>query len=65
MDRVYYHLGDSHFRLKHYDQAVPFFAKVVTDHPGSKLAQTAMKTLAEIEKLTDIPEKKRSSFLGR
>jgi len=51
LDRLYYYLGDCHFWLRQYDQAVPFFAKVVSDYPGQKLAKDATKKLAEIEKL--------------
>jgi outer membrane protein assembly factor BamD len=48
---VYYYLGDSYFLLRLYDQAAPYFAKVVSDFPGQKLAKSASKKLAEIEKL--------------
>lgn len=51
LDRIYFYLGDSHFMLRQYDQAVPYFTKVVTDYPGGKLAKAAAKKLAEIEKL--------------
>lgn len=51
MDKVYFYLGDSYFMMRQYDQALPFFTKVVTDYPGRKLAKTATQKLAEIEKL--------------
>jgi outer membrane protein assembly factor BamD len=51
LDRVYFYLGDCFFWLRIYDQAVPYFAKVVSDYPGQKLAKAAAKRLAEIEKL--------------
>jgi outer membrane protein assembly factor BamD len=51
LDKVYFYLGDCYFMLKRYDQALPFFTKVVTDYPGRKLATKATKRLAEIEKL--------------
>ena len=51
LDRLYYYLGDCHFWLRQYDQAAPFFAKVVSDYSGQKLAKDASKKLAEIEKL--------------
>jgi outer membrane protein assembly factor BamD len=51
MDQVYFYLGDSYFMLKLYDQAVPYFTKVVTDYSGRKLAKTATNRLAGIEKL--------------
>lgn len=51
MDAVYFYLGDSYFMMKLYDQAVPYFTKVVTDFSGRKLAKTATKRLAELERL--------------
>jgi len=51
LDRLYYYLGSCYFWLRQYDQAVPFFAKVVSDYSGQKLAESASKKLAEIEKL--------------
>lgn len=49
LEEIYYYLGDGHFMLRQYDEAVPFFTKVVTDYP--RLAKAATKRLAEIEKL--------------
>jgi outer membrane protein assembly factor BamD len=51
MDQVYFYLGDSYFMTRQYDQALPFFTKVVTDYSGRKLAKTATERLAEIPKL--------------
>jgi outer membrane protein assembly factor BamD len=51
LDRVYFYLGDCHFMVRQYDQAAPFFTKVVSDYPNSKLAKTATKRLQEIPKL--------------
>ena len=51
LDEIYYYLGDCHFMMRQYDQAVPFFTKVVTDYPSLALAKAATKRLAEIEKL--------------
>ena len=48
---IYYYLGDCHFMIRQYDQAVPFFTKVVTDYPSLARAKAATKRLAEIEKL--------------
>lgn len=49
--RVYYFLGDCYFQLRLYDQAFPYFTKIVTDHPGDKLAKDAAKKLADIPRL--------------
>ncbi|HDT13470.1 MAG TPA: outer membrane protein assembly factor BamD [Candidatus Aminicenantes bacterium] len=51
LDKIYFYLGDCHFMLKGYDQALPFFTKVVTDYPSGKLAKKATKRLEEIEEL--------------
>lgn len=51
LEEIYYYLGDDHFMMRQYDQAVPFFTKVVTDYPRLALAKAATKRLAEIEKL--------------
>ncbi len=51
LDEVYFYLGDCHFMMRQYDQALPFFTKVVTDYARGPLAKTATKRLAEIEKL--------------
>jgi len=51
LEAIYFYLGDCHFMMRQYDQAVPFFTKVVTDYPGVALAKAATKRLAEIEKL--------------
>jgi len=48
---IYFYLGDCHFMVKMYDQAVPFFTKVVTDYPNLALAKAATKRLGEIVKL--------------
>ena len=46
---IYYYLGDCHFMMRQYDQALPFFTKVVTDFPGKKVAKWAAGKLKEIE----------------
>jgi hypothetical protein len=42
--------------MRQYDQAVPFFTKVITDYPRMPLAKEATKRLAEIEKLKAAPK---------
>jgi outer membrane protein assembly factor BamD len=54
---IYHYLGECHFQMRQYDQALPFFTKVVTDYPQQKLAKSATKRLAEIEKLKSAPPK--------
>ncbi|MBE3130499.1 MAG: outer membrane protein assembly factor BamD [Acidobacteria bacterium] len=51
LDEIYYYLGDCHFMMRQYDQAVPFFTKVITDYPSRPLAKPATQRLAETEKL--------------
>ena len=73
LDEIYFYLGDCHFMMRQYDQAVPFFTKVVTDYPGKKIAtksqwklkeidrlkQEAVKRQAEVEKLKEEAAKKK------
>jgi outer membrane protein assembly factor BamD len=49
LDKVYYYLGDSTFRWGKFDEAGPFFTKLVTDYPKSKFAKKAQQRLKEIE----------------
>lgn len=51
LEEVYFYLGDCHFMIRMYDQAIPYFTKVITDYPSAALAKEATKRLAEIEKL--------------
>ena len=50
MDQVYYYLADSFYRSNKPAEAVPFFTKMLSDYPQSKLAIRAQKSLQEIEK---------------
>jgi len=59
MDKVYFTLGDSHFRAGRFDDAGPFFTKVVTDYAKGKYAAKAQNRLKEIEeakKKTPLPD---------
>jgi outer membrane protein assembly factor BamD len=56
LDEIYYYLGDCHFMMRQYDQAGPFFTKVVTDYPSRALAKAATQRLVEIEKLKAAPK---------
>jgi outer membrane protein assembly factor BamD len=49
MDRVYFAIGDSQFLWNKPADAVPFFTKIVTDYPKTKLAAKAQARLKEIE----------------
>ncbi|HYA48076.1 MAG TPA: tetratricopeptide repeat protein, partial [Burkholderiales bacterium] len=49
MDVVYFYLGESHFLTRQLDQAVPYFTKLVSDYPKSKLVKRATERLKEIE----------------
>jgi len=51
MDGVYFYLADSYFKWAKYDQAVPYFTKLISDYPKSKHAKKAQERMAEIEKL--------------
>jgi outer membrane protein assembly factor BamD len=49
LDLVYFYLGESFFQTNALDQAVPYFTKVVSDFPRSKLARKATQRLKAIE----------------
>ena len=55
LDEVYFYLGDCHFLMNQFDQAKPFFTKVVTDYSGRKTAKKAASRLAEIERRKAAP----------
>jgi outer membrane protein assembly factor BamD len=57
LDKLYFTLGDCYFKMNVFDQAVPYFTKVVTDYPGRKVANLASKRLAQIEDLKKNPPK--------
>jgi len=50
MAQVYYYLGDSYFRWKKNDQAVPYLTKLVSDYPKSPFAKKAQDLLKEISR---------------
>lgn len=50
MDKVYYFLGDSYFRWTKFEEATPYFRKLITDYPESKYIKRATKRMEEIEK---------------
>ncbi|NIO48383.1 MAG: outer membrane protein assembly factor BamD [Candidatus Aminicenantes bacterium] len=49
MDRVYYYLGDSYYKATLVEQSIPYFTKLITDFPQSKLAKKAKARLEEAE----------------
>ncbi|MCX6566370.1 MAG: outer membrane protein assembly factor BamD [Candidatus Aminicenantes bacterium] len=55
MDKVYFTLADSHFQAGKFDDAGPYFIKVVTDYPNGKYASKAQKRLKEIEEAKKKP----------
>jgi outer membrane protein assembly factor BamD len=50
MDKVYFYIGDSNFRAGLYEESIPFFTKLITDYPKSKLAKKAQKRMEEISR---------------
>jgi outer membrane protein assembly factor BamD len=58
MDKVYFYLGDSYFNWQKADQSIPYFRKLVTDYPKSKLAAKAEARLKEIDKAPPVKTKK-------
>lgn len=51
MDKVYYHLADSHLKSNLVEQSIPYFRKLISDYPESKHAEKAVKKMEEIEKM--------------
>ncbi len=49
MDAVYFYLGESHYMMRAPSQAVPYFTKLVSDYPKSKLVKKATQRLKDIE----------------
>jgi outer membrane protein assembly factor BamD len=49
MDRVYYYLGDSYFKWNKWEEATPYFRKLITDYPENKYTKRALKRMEEIE----------------
>jgi outer membrane protein assembly factor BamD len=58
LDRVFYYLGATLDKSGVYDKAVPYYTKVVTDYPKSKLAAKAQERLKFIKSLPPPAEKK-------
>jgi outer membrane protein assembly factor BamD len=55
MDEVYFYLADSYYKWKKVQDSVPFFTKLVTDYPKSKLARKAQQRLELINKTAKNP----------
>ncbi len=49
MDMVYYYLADSYYKATLVEQSIPYFTKLITDFPQSKLSKKATARLMEIE----------------
>ena len=49
MDVVYYYIADSYFQTRNYDQALPYFTKLISDYPNSKLVEKAQARIKAIE----------------
>jgi outer membrane protein assembly factor BamD len=49
MDRVYFYLGDTYYKMKNFQESIPYFTKLISDFPQSKFAKKAQKKLKEIE----------------
>jgi outer membrane protein assembly factor BamD len=49
MDKVYFFIGDAYFRQKKTEESIPYFTKLITDYPKSKLAERAQKRMEEID----------------
>lgn len=50
MESVYFLLGDSYYRWGKSEEGIPYFRKLISDYPRTKLAREAQEILEEIEK---------------
>jgi len=50
MDEIYFYLADSYYKWNKIDQSRPYFTKLISDYPQSKLAEQAQKKMEEISK---------------
>jgi outer membrane protein assembly factor BamD len=50
MDQVYFCLADSYYKWKKIEESVPYFTKLISDYPESKLAKKARERLDEINR---------------
>lgn len=55
MDKVYFVLGDSYFKMNKHAEAGPYFIKLVSDFPRSKYVKKAQDRLKEIEEAKKNP----------
>ncbi len=55
MGELYFYMGSCNFFMKKYDEARPFFTKVVTDYANEKVARKAQKILKQMEGLKTEP----------
>jgi outer membrane protein assembly factor BamD len=51
LDKAYFYLADSFHRGAKYEQALPYFTKLITDFPKSEFAKAAQDRLREIKAL--------------
>lgn len=54
MDKVYFFLGDSYIKWDKFEEATPYFRKLITDYPESKYIKRATKRMQEMEKKKSI-----------
>ena len=60
MEQVYFYLADSHYLWQKPEESVPYFTKLVTDYPKSKLAQKAEERLKAISAAQSAPSKTKA-----
>ncbi|MFO7981631.1 MAG: outer membrane protein assembly factor BamD [Candidatus Aminicenantes bacterium] len=60
MDKLYFYLADSYYQSKREEEALPYFRKLISDHPDSKFAKKARKRLEEYEEKQETIKKDTS-----
>ncbi len=50
LDKVFFLLGDSYYKANQTEESIPYFTKLISDYPQSKLSKLAQERMEEIEK---------------
>jgi outer membrane protein assembly factor BamD len=50
LDKVFFILGDSYYKMNQVEESIPYYTKLITDYPQSKFAKKAQERMEEIER---------------
>ena len=60
MDVVYFYLGEAYIVARALDKAAPYYTKLISDYPNSRLVKKATSRLKEIDELKKHPAKPKA-----